>query len=34
MSSSYLTNGSTLRFPPYTIFGLDKNGHAQAFSLY
>lgn len=34
MSNSYLTNGSILRFPPYTIFGLDKNGNAQAFSLY
>ena len=34
MSSNYLTNGSQFRFPPNTLFGFDRAGYPQAFSLY
>lgn len=32
--SGYLTNGSTLRLPPISLYGLDRENKAQAFSLY
>lgn len=34
MTSNYLTNGDTLRFSPYSLFGFDRNGNAQVISLY
>ena len=34
MSSTYPINGSTLRFPPYTLFGYSPDGKTQSFSLY
>lgn len=34
MSNNYLTNGSQFRFAPNTIFGFDRAGNAQGFSLY
>ncbi len=34
MSYTYPINGSTLRFPPYTLFGYSPDGKTQSFSLY
>lgn len=32
--SNYLTNGSTLRLPPYSVFGFDRTWKTQSISLY
>ena len=34
MSANYIINGDSLRLAPYTLFGYDRQGKAQGFSLY